>query len=296
MFRVFFFLLYCTVFSSFGYAYKIVASIPPVASLVRAIAGENVSLDLLVDNSVSPHVYSLKPSDLRKLDAADVVFWIGPGYEAFLSKTLGNYEQKSVELMQAPGVQIYPLRSLDGHEGGCPDCASDSLAQDGHIWLDPDNGFHMAEEITKHLIRLDPVQQEKYENRLQKMKESLEKTKKEIQSQLKPYEDQGFLTLHDGYQYFEKAFHLKAGQAMSLIPDVSPSAKRLFFLKDLVRSNNIQCLFAESQFSPRLVKTLSEETRVRIGMLDPLGTSQMTYEELLLSLAKSFSACLGKPS
>ena len=95
MFRVFFFLFYCTVFSSFGYAYKIVASIPPVASLVRAIAGENVSLDLLVDNSVSPHVYSLKPSDLRKLDAADVVFWIGPGYEAFLSKTLGNYEQKS---------------------------------------------------------------------------------------------------------------------------------------------------------------------------------------------------------
>lgn len=293
MLRLFFPLVYGTVFASSVYATKIVTSIPPVASLVRAIAGENIPVDILVDNSVSPHVYTLKPSDLRKIDSADIVFWVGPRYEAFLGKILENYKQKSVELMKAPEVRLYPLRSLEGHdERGCLDCALDPLSMDGHIWLDPDNGFHMAGEIATHLIRLDPSRREEYESRLQELKKSLEKTKREIQDRLKPYEEQNFLTFHDGYQYFEKAFHLKGGQGMSLIPDVAPSAKRLFVLKDLIRSKNIQCLFAESQFSPRLIKILSEETKVKVGLLDPLGTSQMSYEDLLLSLMRSFSTCL----
>lgn len=292
-------------FASPVWAYKVVASIPPVASLVRAIAGEYGSVDILVDHSTSPHMYALKPSDLRKIGAADILFWIGPAYEAFLVKALENHAQKSVALMKAPHLQLYPLRFSDEHDhAGCHDCASissslpssSSLSLDGHIWLDPDNGMQMAQEIAARLTILDPDHRQDYERRLQKLKERLEYVKMEIQATLQPYENQGFLVFHDGYQYFEKAFHLKAGQAMTLIPDVAPSAKRLSALKRLIQKRNVQCLFAESQFPSRLVKMLSEETKIKVGMLDPVGTPDLSYEDLLFSLMKSFSACLKEKS
>ncbi|HCL66644.1 MAG TPA: zinc ABC transporter substrate-binding protein, partial [Rhizobium sp.] len=58
---------------------------------------------------------SLKPSNARALENADVVFWVGPGLEAFLEKPVDALAGKAkvVELEDAPGLVRLPFR-----EGG----------------------------------------------------------------------------------------------------------------------------------------------------------------------------------
>src|SRR5690606_17502588 len=67
---------------------RVVASIPPVHSLVAGVMQGIGAPDLLVGPAASAHTYSLRPSDARLLQEAEVVFWIGPIYEAFLEKPL----------------------------------------------------------------------------------------------------------------------------------------------------------------------------------------------------------------
>lgn len=62
----------------------VVVSIKPVHSLVAAIMRGVGEPQLIVDGAASPHTYNLRPSNARKLEKADVVFWVGPGLEAFL--------------------------------------------------------------------------------------------------------------------------------------------------------------------------------------------------------------------
>ena len=293
VFKCFVIVLVYVVSLSSIWAYKIVVSIAPLAALTRAIVGDQATVETLVDQAVSPHVYALKPSDLRKMNQADIIFWIGPAYESFLKKPLQNFSTKTVDLFTAPSLKIYNLRFSDGaHEAACDhNCLHDHdpLKHDGHVWLDPDNGIALAQEIMKQLSALHPSSHPWYQMRFEKFKQSVEKTKHHLQNLLRPYQNKGFLVFHDGYQYFERAFGLANGHVMSLMPDISPSIKRMKELKTLIDNQRIVVLFGETQFSPQLMNVLADETGLKIGLLDPLGSSDNTYQELLINLATSFS-------
>lgn len=88
----------------------VVVSIKPVHSLVAAIMKGVGEPQLIVDGAASPHTYNLRPSNARKLEKADVVFWVGPGLEAFLQKPLEALASKAtvVELEDAKGLENCP--------------------------------------------------------------------------------------------------------------------------------------------------------------------------------------------
>lgn len=94
---------------------QVVVSIKPIHSLVASIMKGVGEPSLVVEGAASPHTYTLKPSNARALENADLVFWVGPGLEAFLEKPLEALAGKSkvVELGDAPGLNKLPFR-----EGG----------------------------------------------------------------------------------------------------------------------------------------------------------------------------------
>jgi zinc transport system substrate-binding protein len=101
----------------------VVVSIKPVHSLVASIMKGVGEPALIVEGAASPHTYSLKPSNARALENADVVFWVGPGLEAFLEKPLEALpkQAKIVELEDAPGLTKLPFReggAFEAHDHG----------------------------------------------------------------------------------------------------------------------------------------------------------------------------------
>ena len=94
---------------------KVIASIKPVHSLVAAVMEGIGKPELLVAGAGSPHTYSLKPSQAKKLQEADLVFWMSHDLEAFLEKSIEGIAKnaKSVPLMESHG-----LTTLNFREGG----------------------------------------------------------------------------------------------------------------------------------------------------------------------------------
>ncbi|MDZ7874411.1 MAG: zinc ABC transporter substrate-binding protein [Rhizobium sp.] len=139
----------------------VVVSIKPVHSLVASIMKGVGEPSLIVEGAASPHTYSLKPSNARALENADLVFWVGPGLEAFLEKPLEALPKnaKVVELEDAPGLTKLPFREggafeghdhdaneEEGHAHGHDDHGHGETAEAGHDQGHDDHGHGHAHE------------------------------------------------------------------------------------------------------------------------------------------------------
>ena len=65
----------------------VVASLKPLGFIASAIADGVTETQVLLPDGASEHDYSLRPSDVKRLQNADLVVWIGPEMEAFMQKS-----------------------------------------------------------------------------------------------------------------------------------------------------------------------------------------------------------------
>ncbi len=276
---------------------RVVASILPVHALVAAVMDGVAEPELLIRGSASPHDYALRPSDVRALNDADVVFWIGPALEAFLERPLANSSATSVPLMETPGLSLLPIR-----EGGLwetDDHGHDHGHHgdfDAHLWLDPRRGTLLAERIAAVLSELDPANQIRYQRNTSLLQERLTLLEGELEDLLAPVKSLPYIVFHDAYQYFERRFGTTAVGSITLNPERSPGARRISEIRARITDGGVRCVFREPQFEPALVNILLEGTDARGGVLDPLGAELTrgpeTYPALLRNLAESLQDCL----
>ena len=104
------------------------------------------------------------------------------------------------------------------------------------------------------------------------------------------------MVFHDAYQYFEYRYNLKAAGSINLEPGQNPSISRVREIKNIVTNKNVKCVFAEPQFSDKLVKLVIEGSEAKYVKIDPLGTGLKNdkdlYFKLMRNLANGFVKCL----
>jgi zinc transport system substrate-binding protein len=297
---------------------KVVASIKPVHSLVSAVMEGVAKPNLLVEGAASPHTYSLKPSQAKQLQDADIVFWMSHDLEAFLENSIENIAQSAVSV---PLIESHNLTKLSFREGGAFDAHGhddhddkhddhddkhddhddkhdDHDETDPHVWLDPQNAKALVHEIEEQLAKIDPENAEVYEANASIVMKKLDKLTNEIDVDLKPIRSRGYVVFHDAYQYFEKRFGISAIGSITVSPEVMPGAERVRELQEKVRELDATCVFSEPQFQPKLVATVTENTNAGTGVLDPLGASledsPELYFKLIRNMANSLKGCLMK--
>jgi zinc transport system substrate-binding protein len=283
-------------FCSATAAPTVLATIKPVHSLVAAVMVGAGTPELLIGGALSEHSYELKPSDARKIKAAIVIFEIGPDMETYLSGALTSAGAKVVVLEQAPGLQRQSARhgglwgeDADEHSHG---------PSDPHIWLDPQNAIAMTRAIAEALARSDPAHAALYRANAAKRVAELTALDKEIAATLTPVRERPYLVFHDAYHYFEARYGLKPAGAITVSPERPVGARRLSVLRQAVVQGKVVCLFREPQFPPKLIDTLDAGTKMRVGVLDPLGADlepgPALYPTLMRHLAQSLAECLRK--
>ncbi len=287
---------------------NVVSSVKPLHSLVSGVMEGVAKPDLIVKGSASPHTYSLRPSQARQLEDADLVFWMGHELESFLEQPLEAIATKAhiVELIDSSKLKKIKMREggmfdahvhddHDEHEGH-DDHGHGEF--DVHVWLDPENAKVLVDEIKLALIELDPVNASKYESNSKKMNMKLDQLIDEVSNKLESDKGKGYVVFHDAYQYFEQRFGMSAVGSITVSPEVVPGANRIRELKNKINELNAHCVFSEPQFEPKLVSTVVEGTQANTGVLDPLGASikdgPELYFTLIRNMADSLHECLSK--
>ncbi|OYW56258.1 MAG: zinc ABC transporter substrate-binding protein [Hyphomicrobium sp. 32-62-53] len=298
---------------------NVVATIKSIHSLVAQVMGDVGAPRLLVGGAASPHTYSMKPSDARALNAARVVFRVSEEIEPFTRKIVASLPKSVsvVTLADAPGLKLLDKRTGDTfeahdhgdhghHDHGHKDHAhkdhghadhDGGTVRDGHVWLDPENAAAMVREIARALSEAAPEHTATFKDNADKAIVGIDVLAKEIEAELAAVKGKSFVVFHDAYQYFEQRFGLTAAGAITVSPEVQPSAKRLSEIRGQIKALGVACVFAEPQFKSKLVATVIEGTGAKAGTLDPEGAAvepgDGAYAALLRNLAQGLTSCLG---
>lgn len=306
----------CTCASALSAAeIDVVVSIKPVHSLVAGVMEGVGEPALLVKGTGSEHSYSLRPSEARALEQAEVVFWVGETMETFLIKPLRALasDAKVVELWETPGLTLLATREggmwqAQEHEGAHAEDQEREGAQadadhahgetDMHVWLDPGNAKVLIAAIATALSDADPENASIYQGNAARLRQQLDELDRSLEDRLATVADRPYVVFHDAYQYFEHRYGVQAVGAIAINPTLRPSAQRLEEIHDRLQDLDAACVFAEPQFEPALVDIVIEGTNARKGVLDPLGVAldagRDQYFQLMSDLAASLLDCLGR--
>jgi ABC-type Zn uptake system ZnuABC Zn-binding protein ZnuA len=114
---------------------KIVATIPPLASIAREIAGDRAEVYYIIPTNSDPHQYSLSPRDVSLAESSDL--FISVGTEPFIKK-LNVRRALSWDDWIKAGIVV---KDDNPH----------------YLWLYPENAVKIAETIERKLEEIDPL-------------------------------------------------------------------------------------------------------------------------------------------
>ncbi|MFC3395781.1 zinc ABC transporter substrate-binding protein ZnuA [Brenneria rubrifaciens] len=289
----------------------IVTSIRPLGFIASAIAEGVTPTEVLLPDGASPHDYALRPSDVQRLQSADLVIWVGPELEAFLGKRLSQVSSaKQIALANLPAIKAELIKEAahqHGHDADRDHAASENgheEADDGHhqgeynmhIWLSPEMSKQAAIAIHKKLLELMPQNKDKLDANLLYFTDKIAQIDEKVAKMLAPVQGKGYFVFHDAYGYYEKHYGLSPLGHFTINPAIQPGAQRLHQIRTQLVEHKAVCVFAEPQFRPAVINAVAKGTDVRSGVLDPLGSNiklgRDSYTDFLLQLSNQYRSCL----
>jgi zinc transport system substrate-binding protein len=290
---------------------RVVATINPIHALVAGVMDGVGKPELILHGNASPYGYQIRSGEARILNRADMVVFVAEGYETFLIRSLETLppDSRVVELIAIDGLTLLqPRRGAaweDEARPGAPKNAdgagesgpgAEAPDPDPNIWLDPTNAAAMVSDLADELADADPQREPIYHRNAEALLKRLQDLDRELMEAMRPLHDLPFMVVHDGFQYFEKHYGLTAVGAVGVRPDQRPSAKRFKDVHDKLAQMGAVCLFTEPQMPPGPIRALTDGTKAKTAVLDPLaGGAPETVEAyfiMMRGLAGTYRGCL----
>ena len=270
---------------------QVISSIKPIQMIVLAIAGDYVQSEQLIPDYASPHNYSFKPSDIRKVKKADVVFRIDEHMETQLNSVFASLASKTklISLSEVNGLKLLESNHTD-HE----DENENHENIDFHIWTSPRNALILATVVTEALSELDPNNAKKYQNNFKAFSELLKLESDKISAKLVKYHSSAYIVFHNSWQYFANEFGLQKPIVVDMHEGISGGAKTVSEIRQKINKDNIRCVFYDDSISEARLKLLTK--KVNTAKIDVLANdvelNQSAYINWLEQLTEQVETCL----
>lgn len=270
-------------------AAEILASIRPLALIAEAVAAPGDAVRQLVPPGASSHHYQLRPSDKLALARADLVLWVGPAHERFLSRVLAG-QSRLLTAQRLPGVHTRLQRKPDGN-GALPGTV------DAHLWLEPDNAAVIARALAEALAARYPAQADVYRRNAATFANRLNLLKTQEGQRFQGLRSRSYLSWHDAYQYLEPTLGLNYRGSLLTSDEGNPGAKHFLLMSQRIRQEGIFCFLGEPGFDKALAHNVFNGRPANMIEVDELLTgaplTATGYEVGLKQLADDVYRCLG---
>ncbi len=216
--------------------------------------GTGLSVTQLVTESVSClHDYSLSVSQVKSVEAAQVIVTSGTGLEAFMQDLLDGKNVIDASI----GMELIESCHEEGHEGHHHEA-------DPHIWLSPAKAAEMAQNICDGLKQEYPAHAALFDANLKALTAQLSELDTYGKEALKELSTRKLITFHDGFAYFAQAFDLELLKAVEEESGSEASAKELIELINLVNEHRLPAVFTEENGSVSAAQVIAAETGAKV--------------------------------
>ena len=225
---------------------RIVAAFYPLAEISERVGGDRVQVVNLTPPGAEPHDLELGPADIEAVSAADVVLFVGGGFQPALGDLLSTREGATIDALALTG------------------------GSDPHVWLDPSNLGMIAAALAADLADIDPESRTAFDRAAQNVVQEMESLVDAYASQLTECRSRVLVTAHDAFGVLAERFDLTVHPIAGISPEDEPTADRLAQLKQLVEREGVTTIFTETLVDPAIAETIARETGARTAVLNPI--------------------------
>jgi zinc transport system substrate-binding protein len=225
---------------------NVLASFYPLKYAAQRIGGDEVEVTNLTPPGVEPHDLELTPRDVARVLDADVVLYLGAGFQPAVDDAVEDASGELVDLLE--GLQ---LREGVGGE----------TVSDPHVWLDPTLYARVVERVGRVLG--SPQRARQLETKLRALDAS-------FRAGLGRCERRELVTSHAAFGYLAARYGLEQVPLTGVTPEAEPTPRKLEEAVRRVRETGATTIFFETLVSPRVAQTVARETGARTAVLNPI--------------------------
>jgi zinc transport system substrate-binding protein len=219
---------------------EIVGGFYPLAYAAEEIGGNAVEVVNLTPPGVEPHDLELSVRDVERIRAADLVLYLGDGFQPALEESAQETEGRALDLLSTQTA----LRRGDPH-----------------VWLDPLRYADLVEGVGDALQRPQEALG---------MLERLRALDAELKRGLAECDRRELVTSHDAFGYLAERYGLEQVPITGISPEAEPSPRDLERVARLARERGVTTIYFETLVSPEVAETVAREVGAETAVLDPL--------------------------
>jgi zinc transport system substrate-binding protein len=255
---------------------KVVTTLFPMYDFAKITGGDQAEVNLLLPPGVEPHAFDPTPSDIVKIQKADVFIYAGEVMEPWVKDVLAGMPKSKLKVIDASkGIILMGMSVTDETEG-----AHDEAAHaDPHYWLDFKNAQQIVDNVAEGLVQQLPEQEEYFLANRDTLKSRLADLDQRYAQVLSTCQHKELIHAgHFAFGYLTKKYGLRYLAAQGFSPDAEPTAKDLVLLVEQIKEQKVGYIFFEELLSPKIAEVLSQETGVKL--LELHGAHNVSRDEL----------------
>jgi manganese/iron transport system substrate-binding protein len=242
---------------------NVVTSVAPITNIVQNIGGDKINLIGLVPEGVNSHTFEIIPSDLIKINNADLIIIDGLNLEVNVEKIAENAIAKNsnIQLLKLGDNTISKDQWI--FDFSFPKENDDP---NPHLWLNVEYAMKFANLTRDKLIEMDPSNSQYYIENSKKYRNLLEQLDSGIKKSVEtiPIENRKLLTYHDSWTYFALRYGMTVIGAIQPSDFGEPSPKDIADLIDQIRIERVPAIFASEVFPTNIVDQIAKEANVTV--------------------------------
>ncbi len=284
--------------------FSVITSFSILQDLTRQIAPSDFKVSTLVEADQDAHTYQPKPSDLKRIQSAQLLILNGLDFELWIDKMLTANGFKEKKILATTGIKSLG-QGISSHGHGHDHKNHGDHDHHGnldpHAWQDPNNVLQYVTNIENALIGLSPSQEKEIREKAKNYRQQISEKHQSFKDKMAtlPQTNRRVITSHDSFQYYGKAYGIEFLSAQGVSTESEPTAKNIARLIKQIRKEKIKCLFIETTSNPQLLDQINRETKTALGgklTSDSLSrTNPRTYLEMMDHNFQQIYGCLSKP-
>ncbi|MDR5653247.1 metal ABC transporter solute-binding protein, Zn/Mn family [Ruixingdingia sedimenti] len=270
----------------------VLATIGMIGDLAAGVAGECAAVSTLMGPGVDPHLYRATPADVRAMDRADLVLYLGLGLEGQLAEVLGRFAARKPVVAVGAALPQDELAAGDG--------------VDPHVWMDPGLWRQTLPALAGALTGLTPDCAGPIAANAERIGAELDALDRWVADSIGalPEPARVLVTAHDAFGYYGRAYGLRLVAIQGLSTESEASVADIAGTARLVAEAGVPAVFVESTINPRTIQAMIAAARdlghdLAVGgslysdAMGAEGTAEGTYIGMIHANTRAIVTALG---